>query len=261
VLPLKHLSRLIPVGLAVVALGSVLFVACGGDDDKSSSTPDSGSKDATTAASPSGGSAGGSSSPASGATKASGNALADLQAAAKSISSGNFKISYDMTTTPKSGSPETGAMTLATKGNKSYIKISGFGGQDGTAIIINDGTNSYTCIDTSKMCLKSAGAGAGTESLVDGFRPDNLIDEVTKSGATVNQVADQTVAGRSAKCYHAKDSEGEGTICIDKKSSFVVLVDSSSTDGTKIKMQAKEVADSASDDDFKPPYPVQSLGN
>jgi outer membrane lipoprotein-sorting protein len=237
----------------------MLFVACGGDDDSGSTTPGTSGNDKTAAASPTGGSSGAASSPTAKATSGSDNPLSDLQAAAKSFSDGNFKISYDMTTTSGDG-PTTGSMTIAIKGGKSAITITGFGGQEGSMTLIDDGTNSYTCIDTSKTCIKG-GTSGGAAAILEGLRPDNIIDEATKAGAKVDKVGDQTIAGRSAKCYSAKDDTSEGTVCLDKKSSFVVLVDTTDTDGSKMKLQAKSIADTASDDDFKPPYTVQSLGN
>ena len=255
-------GRTIPVrvykvaALGLLAIMPIVAMACGGSSSKTSNTP--GSSGSTTA----NGTAGSNSSPSAGATSGStgsDNPLTDLQNAGKALKNGNFKLSYDMTQTDTSGAATKGTMEFSSKGNKSYFKMTGLtGASTGAYIIIDDGTNSFVCMDQpTKQCLKSA-SSAGAGSIADAFQPTNILNELSASGGKFKQVGDQTIAGRSAKCYQGSDTSGSGTACIDKKDSVLLLVDSTQSDGSKMTLKATQVG-SASDSDFTPPYTVQSV--
>ncbi len=245
-------------GLAVAAILPIAAMACGGSSNNS--TP-------TTAAS-SGTTPGSAATTAPGKTPAatntpasSGNPLAALQNAGNSFKSGNFTVSYQMTETTSAGKVTNGTMAIAIKGGKSSFKLNGtlFGAQ-GDLVIIDDGTNSFLCTAQQKQCLKSkSGTGGAAGAFLTAFTPDKIIQEITSSGGTIKQVGDQTIAGRSAKCYQGSGASGQGTICIDKKDNVMLSAEGTNSDGSKTKLVATQIGGSPSDSDFTPPYPVQSI--
>ncbi len=243
--------------LGLFAILPIMAVACS-SSSKTSNTPASSGSTTANATS------GSKSSPGADATSGStgsDNPLTDLQNAGKALKNGNFKVSYDMTQTDASGAVTKGTMELSTKGTKSYFKGTGLTGDSSTGafIIIDDGTNSFVCMDQpTKQCLKSASAAAGAGSIADAFQPTNILSQLSASGGKFKQVGDQTIAGRSAKCYTGTDDSGSGTACIDKKDSVLLLVDSTQSDGSKLTLKATQVG-SASDSDFNPPYTVVSV--
>ena len=241
--------------LGLFAILPVAAVACGSSSSKKTTPEASGSttSNATSASKD---------SPAAGATSGSSssdNPIADLQNAGKALKNGTFKVSYDMTQTDSDGKTTNGTLALSTQGKKSYFKLTGLAGGDsgGAYIIIDDGTNSFICTDQpAKQCLKSSSTGAG--SAADAFQPSNIIDELSANGGNFKQTGDQTIAGRSAKCYEGSDDSGKGTACIDKKTNLLLLVDSTQTDGSKMTLKATSIG-TPSDSDFKPPYTVQTI--
>ena len=246
-------------GLAVAAILPIAAMACGGSSNNS--TPTTAASSGTTPGSAAT-TAPGQAPAATNTPASSGNPLAALQNAGNSFKNGNFTVSYQMTETSSAGKVTNGTMAIAIKGGKSSFKLGGalFGAQ-GEFTVIDDGTNSFMCTaQPQKQCLKSkSGSGGAAAAFLTAFQPDNIIKQLTKDGGSVKQVGDQTIAGRSAKCYEGKDSTGQGTICIDKKDNVMLSAEGTNSDGSKTKLVATQVGGSPSDSDFTPPYPVQSI--
>jgi hypothetical protein len=255
-LKLKRISRTVSLGLAVLALLALLAAACGDDDDTASKTTSAGGTTASGTVAK-----GGSTASADGTDAPStGNGVQDLQNAAKNFKNGDFKITYDVTQTDSSGKATSGTMTMAQKDKKSLFQASNFLDQQGSVAIIDDGSNTYLCTDSpQKTCLKTGTTGGSAGGVADAFRPDVLLGDIDKQGVNIDKAPDQKIAGHDAKCYKVSGNGENGTICIDKKTGFMLLLDGTEDDGTKIKLVAKDVASSASDNDFKPPYTVQSI--
>ena len=245
------------MAMGVLALFAVSALAACGDDDSTTNTP---TKAATTSSASSPTSAG-----AKTTTSTSGNPAQDLQQAASNLKDSPFKVVYEMSQTDSSGKTTNGTLTLVQKDKKSYVGGSGdLFGTSGAFALIDDGTNTYLCTASpQKACIKtkSTGGAGGAAAIAAAFAPDKVLEKLNKSGATVKQVTNQTIAGRDAKCYSVTDSSGTGTGCIDSKSNLLLLADGSNltTDGTKTTMKATEVNTSPADSEFEPPYPVQSL--
>jgi hypothetical protein len=251
----KRISRLVSLSLAVFALLALLAAACGDDDSakttaaaNGTSTPGKASNGSATT------SASGTDAPSTG------NGLKDLQNAAKNFQDGDFKVTYEMTETDAAGKATTGTLTMAQKDKKSYFQGQNFADQPGTVTVIDDGSNTYLCTDQpQKSCLKTGSSGNTADSVAGAFRPDVLLGDIDKQGVNIDKAADQKIAGHDAKCYKVSGSGEDGTICLDKKTSFMLLIDGTNDDGSKIKLVAKNVSDSASDNDFKPPYAVATI--
>lgn len=241
--------------LALLAISAL--AACSGDDN-TTNTPTRTAATSSSNASPTG-------SAAKSATSSTGNPAQDLQQAASNLKNSPFKIVYDMSQTDSSGSTKQGTLTLVQKDKKSYVGSTGdLFGTSGAFALIDDGTNSYLCTASpQKACIKtkSTGGAGGAAAIAAAFAPDKVLEKLNKSGATVKQVANQTIAGRDAKCYTVTDSSGTGTGCIDAKTNLLLLADGNNltTEGTKTSMKATEVNSSPADSEFEPPYPVQSL--
>lgn len=241
--------------LGLFAILPLAAVACGGSSKKSSNTPSSSD---TSSANPTSGSKSPGATATSGSSS-SDNPLKDIQGAGNALKTSNLKLTYDMTQTDSDGKVTKGSLSMSQKDKESYFKLVGdIGtGENGTFIVIDDGTNTFICTEQpTKQCIKSTSSGSG--SIIDAFQPGNIADELTANGGSYKQVGDQTIAGRGAKCYKGSDETGSGTVCIDKKSGVLLSVDATQTDGSKVNMKATEVG-SASDSDFKPPYNVISL--
>ncbi|MEO9254704.1 MAG: hypothetical protein ABI305_04135 [Tepidiformaceae bacterium] len=242
----KRISFLVSLSLAAFAVLALLSAACGGDDDSSSKTTSAGGSKTASAV-------------ATGGGNATGSGIKDLQAAAKDFKTTNFKITYEITNTDDAGKARTGTMVMAQKGASTLFSANGLTDEDsGSVTIIDDGKNNYMCADAQKTCIKSTSTGSSADSL-GLFSPADLLSGLDQDGETVDKVADQTIAGRSAKCYKATGADGGGVVCLDKKTNVLLSVDGSDSDGTKIKFVAKSVSDSPSDNDFKPPFAVQTV--
>lgn len=254
----KRISRMVVFTFAALALLALLTAACGGDDDSSSKTTSPGGT--TVNGTPSGNSGSKTASAdATGGGNATGSGVDDLKNAAKNFKNQNFKITYDATMTDSDGKVTTGTLVMAQKGSSSSFSATNLVEDGGSVTFINDGKDSYICTDTpEKTCLKTTSAAGGADPL-GAFSPAEILSGLDGDGAKVDKVADQTIAGHSAKCYKATDTTGGGTICLDKKTSYILSVDGDETDGSKTKLTAKNISDSPSDNDFKPPYAVKSI--
>jgi len=245
---------------AVLALAS----ACGDDNSSKSNT-----------STPAGGSTGTASSATAGATNSNsgstpkatssaiGNAIQDLEQSSDNFIKANYDITYNLTTTT-SGKAANSTMIIKHKDTKDFISIKGDldgSGDNTSATIISDGTNSYICSDDDKTCLKTkADASGGIGQIFNAIKPDKLLAAIkSESGAKVDSASGQTIAGRSAKCYKVTSSEGDGTICFDKSTDIMLSLQMSGGSDGDTKFVATKVGGAPSDDDFKPPYTVQDL--
>lgn len=256
----------VPLMLVMAALLAVLGAACGGDDDAApttaaATTTGASSANSTPATTPA--KEGGSASPAASA-KSGGNedALATLRGAVKDYSKASFKVTYDFKGVDDAGKEFAAKLTTGQKPPKNIMILDGdFGtGTPGTITFINDGTDSFMCTaDPQKTCIKTG--PSQPESVGIGLQPEDFLDSFTKDiGTEVKEISGQKVAGRDGKCYSVKSTtEGTGTLCVDKKTGLLLLVDATTVvDGKeqKVGMKATAFDDNPSDNDFKPPYPV-----
>ncbi|MCZ2108927.1 MAG: hypothetical protein LC118_05080 [Dehalococcoidia bacterium] len=246
--------------LAVLAIG-----ACGGDDNTGSTpTPASSTASASQAAgtapaasATTGTASAGSSSPA--------DAAKAFREATSNLKNNPYKAVYSISQTDSAGTTKSGTLTLIQKGQKSYFGGTGpmFDASAGSFAMIDDGTNTYICTSDRNVCLKtkSNGGAGGAAAIVAAFAPDKLLQKLDTQGATVREIAGQTIAGRSAKCYSVTDQKGTGTACVDVKSGLLLSVEGNdlSTAGAKLTMKATAVDTSPADSAFDPPYPVQAL--
>lgn len=139
-------------------------------------------------------------------------------------------------------------------------------GIDSSYII--SGNTSYACTssDGGGQCLKySATQGAGQlplpflGSFTDPGKFESSVVEAF-TGLDVER-AERQIAGREARCYsasgNAEGRSGEVEWCFSEDG--LLLLVSSSFGGSSYRMEATEVKDTVSEDDKKPPYPVQEV--
>lgn len=262
---MKLTRYVIPV-MMIMALLAALAAACGGDDD---AAPANGTSSTTGASSTTGTSAttpaksDGSSSPAASASSGGNeDAIATLKDAVKDYSTASFKVVYEYTGVDGSGKSFAAKLTTAQKPPKNLFAIDGdMGtGQPGKFSMIYDGTNNYMCSTNPDTCLN---AGSGSSSDVGiGLSPEDLLQNFSSAAGTdteVKAIDGQKIAGRDGKCFSVKSkAEGSGTICVDKKTGLLLLLDGvNGPDGSgTINFKATSFDDNPSDNDFKPPYPV-----
>jgi outer membrane lipoprotein-sorting protein len=253
--------------LIMAALLATFAAACGGDDDAASSdapsTTDASSKDKTPATKPA--KDGDSSTPAASASSGGNDdAISTLSEAVKDYSKATFKVVYDYTGVSGNGTAFAAKLTTAQKPPKTLLAIDGDmgNGRPGKFSMVYDGKINYMCTTDPDTCLN---AGAGPSSDVGiGLSPEDLLDTFSSAAGTdteVKSTSGQKVAGRDGKCFSVKSkTEGSGTICLDKKTGLLLLLEGvNGPDGSgTINFKATSFDDSPSDDDFKPPYPVSA---
>lgn len=253
----------------LLGLAALFLSACGDDDSSSPNTKTAAAADSTKPATSAPSSSDGKTTPAA-SPSAAASGLADLQKATKDLKAIDYRVAYDASMTVPGGTASNASITLAHKGTKSLIIVDGAlaGGGDNTGkiTIIDDGTSTLLCTEQQKTCLKTKSTPGATANpflgLADSFKAENLVGNFSKDGYEVKQVANQTIAGRSAKCFEAKGPTGKGTVCVDSKNGMLLLIDGSDTANgqtSKTLFKAKEATDAPSDADFNPPYPVQAL--
>ena len=153
-----------------------------------------------------------------------------------------------------------GTYTLGAKGSTTLFGVKGTiaGGQT-TFLLIDDGTNTFTCIESSgqKQCLKSKSGSGG--SLIGSLSVDGVIQSVSQDKTTtVTPVTGQTIAGTKANCFAVKGSGSDGTLCAADANGVLLLLDGTFS-GNKVSLKATNVNTNPADDDFKPPYTVSEL--
>ncbi len=244
--------------LMVVALAATLTAAaCGGDDDDTNGTAGNGGGDATQPAggeTPSGGNGGGGSATAgAGATATTAGSDEDFSDLLGDASKKTYSVGYDIEIV-SDGKTQTGTVSVAQEPPKTRMDISLGGNEEfEELILIEDGTNSYTCVKSgdSGQCFKS-GATGGLGANFTLFDVTRLVQRV-KEDKDIKEVSGQKIAGRDSRCFEGKfpDSEEEGLFCVDKNDGILTLIDSTST-----KFKATEISTKVDEKLFEPPYPL-----
>jgi hypothetical protein len=244
--------------LAIGVLAAALtLAACGGSSSKSSS---SGGGATTTGP-------GGSTAATTGGGEG-GNA--------NDLSKTRIKITYTDTTTDTSSGTSTSTFTLALDGNgKSAFTNSDSSDPGSTSTIYGDGTSTVDCSGSGATAkctqLPSAAASAAT-SFTQAFSAISNLSSVLGGG----DKSSENIAGRDASCvkYKAKDVIGRlsalplfkdsddkasdyddndtASICIDKKSGWVLKLAATKKGVAQDGLLATAVGD-PSDSDFTPP--------
>ena len=240
---------------AGVAASILVFAACGGDDTAASTAATSAAP-ATERAEPAATNPPGATSKST--PSAGGNAT--LEKLRKDLKSATFRATYDGKVAPASGQAIEGTYTLGAKASTTLFGVKGTiaGGQT-TFLLIDDGTNTFTCIESSgqKQCLKSKSGSGG--SLIGSLSVDGVIQSVSQDKTTtVTPVTGQTIAGTKANCFAVKGSGSDGTLCAADANGVLLLLDGTFS-GNKVSLKATNVNINPADDDFKPPYTVSEL--
>ena len=234
--------------MAAALAATLTAAACGGDDDD---TNGNGGGDATQApgnGTPSG-SNGGSATP----TNNDGGEDDDFSDLLADASDKTYLVTYEIEIV-NDGKTQQGSVTFAQEPPKSRMEISlGDNADFEELILIEDGTNSYTCFKSgdSGQCLKS-GATGGLGDNFTLFDVKRVLARV-KEDKDIKEVSGQKIAGRDSRCFEGKfpDTAEEGLFCIDKSDGILTLIDSPST-----KFKATEVSTKVDDKLFEPPYAV-----
>ncbi|MBN9493302.1 hypothetical protein J0H33_08155 [bacterium] len=254
---------------ATLAATAVLAIAsaCGSDNSsKKTSTPAASSTQSSSTPAASATRSGSNATP--GATSSAiSNALGELEKSSDNFIKADYDIAYNFSTT-EAGKTTKSTMVIKHKGDKNAISFDGDlngSGSETKAVIIDDGTNSYICSESEQTCIKTSSDSSGTGSmgqLFNAIKPDKLLEAIrSEPGAKVSDAPGQTIAGRSAQCYKISSSEGNGTVCFDKKTDIMLLVDMNDPTNGPTKMEATKVNGAPSDDDFKPPYKVVDISS
>lgn len=233
--------RLLSLG-AALAVSSLFFAACGGGDDDDSSSGADDEASSTSNNDDNDSNDGGGSVTGSGA-----DALRDLAA---KFADKSYIITYEF---ESESDDMKGSMTLGQKKPATLMRL-----KDGAddLVIIDDGKDSYFCSKSGSepgSCLKSASAGDAAP-----FSLDDLFEDLD-TDVKVTKTKDQKIAGRDAQCFLVEEEgQEDGTMCFDKKDG--VLLSAETDDEGGFTLKATDVDTSPSDDDFKPPYKVETLG-
>lgn len=250
--------------LALTLAGALIFGACGGDDDDSG---DNGSKDEATQ--PAGSDAtktsseptkagGDATKPAGNATKPAASATAEdadtiFDKLAADGEAKTYQATYDLEITG-GGAIQKGTSVVASKAPRLASKFTfSAGDMKGSFYIITDGKDTITCNDFGfgGQCHKSSGVDDGLDGA--GIDIKKVIKEA-RTNSDVKDVGKRTIAGRSSRCFEAKDkSTGTvSTFCLDEKDSIMTYMEISGT----VKMTATEISSKVDEKLFEPPFPV-----
>lgn len=164
-----------------------------------------------------------------------------------------YSVSYEIEIT-SDGKTQQGSVTFAQEPPKSRMQIALGDSEDfEELILIEDGTNSYTCVKSgdSGQCFKS-GATGGLGANFTLFDVTRLVQRV-KEDKDIKEVSGQKIAGRDSRCFEGKfpDTAEEGLFCVDKSDGILTLIDSEST-----KFKATEISTKVDEKLFEPPYPI-----
>jgi len=249
------MKRLYWIILPTLAAMLIAMAACGGDDNSSTKpTATRGGQEpaANTANTPDAQEA---PTKAQGGGQVTGTGANSLKQLATDLSKKTYSVSYAMTGT-QDGKPGATAMTIGQKPPKSLTSFTttAANGKQSLVILIDDGTNNFTCIkedpgDGQCIKMKSAGGsglGASVFSLSDSLK--NLSDNVN-----VTEAGSRTIAGIDSQCFTAKETTSEGMACFSKKDGLLTLLDSKGNDGSANHLEATKAASSVDDAVFAPP--------
>ena len=169
----------------------------------------------------------------------------------KILKEGTFKVTYDVKLQPSSGLQIEGMLTLAGKPPASLFGINGLVNNSQTNfLIIDDGTSSFTCIESQgqKQCLKGKSGGA-TASPLGNISVDAILQGfVDNKDTAVKPIADQTIAGAKGKCFDVDGPTSKGSLCATEKEGLLLLLDGT-FNNSKVSLKAKDVNFKPTDDE------------
>jgi hypothetical protein len=257
-----------------ISLGLALsLAACGGDDDddtapdgtSSASSSASGSAAATSsAAASSSASASGtaqssatststatSTSEATRTTAASpggsDDALEDFIDLSEGVEDRTYRVLYNITSLVE-GEENEGTWEIQQDPPRSSSSIFYGGDEPATFSFIDDGTDTYTCIEAGDegQCLRGS---LGSD--IAPIDPDEAADEL--EGKNVQEIDGREIAGRDARCfeYTGDTDEESGVICVDEDTGVMLLLQSGD-----VLIEATEFGTGVDDDAFEPQFEV-----
>ncbi len=181
-----------------------------------------------------------------------------------------YWVTYDSS----SADAANGLLTVAVKDEKTYVSMDFAGGSDQagfSGILIEDGTNSYSCGGLANLFGLFGGASSETNvcyrsdttnendmpSLRDFFNPAGL--GLALSGAQAERDGNEFIAEREAKCFKIAGIEAisSGRICVEGSIGVPLLVEGVDDEGARFSQRAKEMRDQVDDTVFEPPYEVK----
>lgn len=238
------MSRMFQVVIVALAAASLFLAACGGSSSKSTPTSAPSSSGTPGAGSPA--------ATQSGQGQVTGSGAAALKKLATDLSAKTYQVSYDLSMT-QSGQPTTGSITIAQKPPKSFTS---FQTTAGSFVMINDGTNTYSCTKSGTgagQCIKSTGAatGAGANPAA-GFSIADALSSLTSS-VNVTDAGSRTVAGIDSQCFNVQETSGTGVACFSKSDGLATLIQSKDPNGDTTQLQATKASGSVDDSLFAPP--------
>jgi hypothetical protein len=245
------MSRMFQVVIVALAAASLLLAACGG-----------GSSKATPTSAPSSSGTPGAGSPAatqSGGGQVTGSGAASLKKLATDLSGKTYQISYDLSMT-QSGQNTAGSMTMAQKPPKSFTS---YQAAAGNFLMINDGTNTYTCTKDptgAGQCIKSTGTAGAAANPAAGLSIADVLSNLTSS-VNVTDAGSRTIAGIDSQCFNVQETSGTGIACFSKSDGLATLIQSKAPNGDTMQFQATKASGSVDDSMFAPPagYTVVTL--
>jgi len=236
------MSRMFQVVIVALAAASLLLAACGGSSSKSTPTSAPSSSGTPSAGSPA--------ATQSGQGQVTGSGAATLKKLATDLSGKTYQISYDLSMT-QSGQNTSGSMTIAQKPPKSFTS---FQTTAGSFLLINDGTNTYSCTKDptgAGQCIKSTGAGAAANPAA-GFSIADALSSLTDS-VNVTDAGSRTIAGIDSQCFNVQETSGTGIACFSKSDGLATLIQSKAPNGDTMQFQATKASGSVDDSMFAPP--------
>ena len=238
-------------GLAALLIGaSLTFAACGGDDNTSKTTATAGGDGKTDSPTTSGGSTY-EKTPGSG--QVTGSGADSLRNLAKDLGKKTYQVSYDLEATGVDGKVTKSSLTLAQKPPKSATSITN--GAAASFTLINDGTNTFTCIPAP------AGGGQCTKAKADATSPlsgnlfslDKTLQSLTEN-VNVSESGSRNVAGADSRCYTIKETNGNDALaCFTKSDGIMTYVENKAGSGSKSTLTATKISTSVPDSMFAPP--------
>ena len=254
-------------GLLAIVLATA---ACGGGDGGNNGEPSgngNASPTATAGANSPTTTAGGQTATATATTRSGEDSAArqELNKLLEGYSKANYRVVYDIVS--GSGSQTTsGTMVWYSKPPKFRFDFQATeAGQTQQFIFIADNETSYLCsqVQGQNACLRFPTGQAEQGGLGDvGGDLSKALNEIAEDieNTQVTQSGTRNIAGQKATCFTVTgrifDVEQEGLICLSDDGVPLLIEAEGANGGT---LEAKEFSKGVSDDDFKPPYPVQEL--
>ncbi|MCC7366685.1 MAG: hypothetical protein IT303_20170 [Dehalococcoidia bacterium] len=188
--------------------------------------------------------------------------LSLLRDATANLEEATYKLVYELTGEDDGTGALDGTLTIAADPPRQLMGISGsLGGEEGSFMILNDGTDSFLCVDFDgeQSCIKGTGSVTSAIPLPSIVSIEDSLDEIAGApDVEVKEVAGQEIAGRDGRCFEVTSSEGTGLVCIDEGDGIVLLVDGE-FGGSSGTLRLREYTDNPAASDFEPPYPVTEI--